>query len=351
MGNQFLKQILTIWRKFSFLHKALIFSSCGAFLLFLALPKAEKEEKSVVQKVAPVGFELFDGGTWIKGEKELQMLELRALKGQLESEIEKFENVEEASVILDFGQTRPLGGVVAKPKASALLQLVPGTFLSQSTLWAITSHLVGGVRNLESADVAISDTTGRVYKALGEDPKVAKMIRDEKLKSDLSLMLCKIVGPSHFHLALDENRLSIILDQEASGSNSVKEIAKSCAHLVGADVAVSIEKVSFAKKKIPQVTTEEKKNYLYYCPLLLLFFLPFLLRKKKKRSEKEIVQMIQGIDVERLIDSIKREEPHTIALLLSYLDTGRAEKVIKALPPETQEEVFAHLTDLESGNE
>jgi flagellar biosynthesis/type III secretory pathway M-ring protein FliF/YscJ len=33
------------------------------------------------------GYELFDSTTWIKGEKELQMLELRALKGQIEKDL------------------------------------------------------------------------------------------------------------------------------------------------------------------------------------------------------------------------------------------------------------------------
>jgi flagellar motor switch protein FliG len=57
--------------------------------------------------------------------------------------------------------------------------------------------------------------------------------------------------------------------------------------------------------------------------------------------------MIQKIDIDKLVATIKKEEPSTIALFLSYLDPTRAEKVITSLPDKIQEEVYVHLSEIE----
>ncbi|MDF2577048.1 MAG: fliF [Chlamydiales bacterium] len=150
------------------------------------------------------GFELFDTNTWIKGEKELQVLEMRALKGQLERDIAEYENIKTANVILDIAPPRPFGGSMYKTKASVILNLMPGARLSSSQLRAITYHVAGAVRGLVPNMVAISDTTGKLYQAI--DPEGdTDMLRsaeaglEERIKSKVDGMLAMVVGADNFY--------------------------------------------------------------------------------------------------------------------------------------------------------
>ncbi len=150
------------------------------------------------------GFELFDTNTWIKGEKELQVLEMRALKGQLEQDIAEYENIRSANVILDISPPRPFGGSMYRAKSSTILNLMPGARLSQSQLRAITFHISGAVRGLTPNMVAISDTTGKLYQALDPDGDI-DMVRseevalEERLKSKIDGMLGLVVGHGNFY--------------------------------------------------------------------------------------------------------------------------------------------------------
>ena len=150
------------------------------------------------------GFELFDSGTWIKGEKELQILELRALKGQLENDISEFDNIRSASVILDIAPPRPFGGTIYKTKASVILNLVPGARISQSELRAITYHISGAVRGLTPNMVAISDTTGRLYQSIDPEGNTdtirnAELALEEHVKAKIDGLLATVVGFDNYY--------------------------------------------------------------------------------------------------------------------------------------------------------
>ena len=150
------------------------------------------------------GFELFDSNTWIKGEKELQILEMRALKGELEKDITEYDNIKTASVIIDVPPPRPFGGSLYKTKASAILGLMPGARLNASQLRAITYHISGAIRGLTPNMVAISDTTGKLYQSF--DPngdfdtlKSSEIALEERLKSKIDGMLSMVVGHDNFY--------------------------------------------------------------------------------------------------------------------------------------------------------
>ena len=153
---------------------------------------------------ASKGFELFDTNTWIKGEKELQVLEMRALKGQLERDVMEYENIHSARVILDISPPRPFGGAMYKAKASIILGLSPGARLNQSQLRAMTFHIAGAVRGLTPNMVAISDTTGRLYQAHDPEGEV-DLIRseetalEERVKAKVDGMLGLVVGHGNYY--------------------------------------------------------------------------------------------------------------------------------------------------------
>jgi flagellar M-ring protein FliF len=150
------------------------------------------------------GFELFDSDTWIKGEKELQILEMRAIQGELQNDISEYENIKNANVILNIAPPRPFGGSLYKTKASVILTLMPGARLSNSQLRSITYHVAGAVRGLSPNMVAISDTTGKLYQPF--DPngdydilRSAEVSVEERIKSKIDGMLAMVVGPDNFY--------------------------------------------------------------------------------------------------------------------------------------------------------
>jgi flagellar M-ring protein FliF len=150
------------------------------------------------------GYELFDNTTWIKGEKELQILELRALKGQLEQDLSHFDNVRKASVIIDIPPARSFGGANYKTKASVILDLVPGARLSQQELRAITYHISGAVRGLTPSMVAISDTTGKLYQGLDYDGmqdsiRSSEIAAEDYIKAKIDGMLSTVLGFDNFY--------------------------------------------------------------------------------------------------------------------------------------------------------
>lgn len=150
------------------------------------------------------GYDLFDSTTWIKGEKELQILELRAIKGQLEQDISHFDNVRKANIIIDIPPARSFGGVNYKTKASVILDLVPGARLSQQELRAITYHISGAVRGLAPNMVAISDTSGRLYQGLDYDGaqdsiRSAEIAAEDYIKAKIDGMLSTVLGFDNFY--------------------------------------------------------------------------------------------------------------------------------------------------------
>lgn len=160
-------------------------------------PKAHSEK----------GFELYDSNTWIKGEKELQILEMRALKSQLEQDISEFENIRSAKVILDIAPQRPLSGNQAQTKASIILTLKPAARLSPQEVRAITYHVAGAIRGLKPNMIAISDTTGKLYQAIDPDSNLnvlhnEELAFEEHLKAKIDGMLAKIVGMDNFYSSI-----------------------------------------------------------------------------------------------------------------------------------------------------
>jgi flagellar biosynthesis/type III secretory pathway M-ring protein FliF/YscJ len=151
------------------------------------------------------GFDIFDNNTWIKGEKELQILELRALKGQLEKDISQFENIRMATVILDIPPARAFGASsMNKTKASIILNLKPGARINNQELRAITSHVASAVRGLTTNMIAISDTSGKLYQTIDSEGTFdtmqnAELSVEDHLKAKIDGILTKIVGIDNFY--------------------------------------------------------------------------------------------------------------------------------------------------------
>jgi flagellar M-ring protein FliF len=323
------------------------------------------------------GFELFDTNTWIKGEKELQVLEMRALKGQLEKDLCAFEHIKSASVILDIPPQRTFNGTKYSTKASVILTLMPGARLSASELKAVTNHLAGAVRGLEPNMIAISDTSGKLYKAI--DPHAsedsgydAARLFEEHMEEKISELLTRLVGQEHFYTtvqavfdkdtqAVSSLSISVVIDKIAlisSQDNFKQEIERQLAALAkgyGLEVSPVVDYIPFEQREIKKQNKEERRNL----PLILtLFFIvaaffaalfPFLKKNQKngKKEEESLFRVMTRIDVNKLAHTIQREDPQTVAMMLSYLEPSRAEQMIAALDTELQERVLYYLSEME----
>lgn len=327
------------------------------------------------------GFELFDSNTWIKGEKELQVLEMRALKGQLEKDLAGFDQIKSASVILDLAPSRSLGSSPYKTKASVILTLMPNAHLSTSQLRAITYHLTGAVRGLEPNRIAISDTTGHLYQAIHEgtleNSTDAQLIFEGHLKGKIDQVLAKMVGEEHFFSTVQAQidreskqaaALSVhaLIDQEAVVDPTErlvfeKEITKQLTALTsgyGVPVEAVVDFFPFKRKNTPYIEKEKRENttILFVTTAILVvglavagYFFLFQSRQKKSKSEPKdpLLHLMTTVDLQRLARSIEGEDPETIAEMISYLEPSRAEKLIAAFPRELQERILFHLTEME----
>ncbi|MBS0623785.1 MAG: hypothetical protein JSS62_04105 [Verrucomicrobia bacterium] len=315
------------------------------------------------------GFELFDTNTWIKGEKELQVLEMRALKGQLEHDLTEFENIKRASVILDVPPTRTFGNQSLKTKASVILTLMPQAQLSLSQLRAVCYHLAGAVRGLEPRMIAVSDTKGRLYQAI--DAKETSEISDQDiiveshLKEDIESLLQTVLGEDNFYVsvrcagaAAPDPCVAIVLNKHAMQENMQEELSRQIQTL-GRGYSLTVEPtldiLPFERTRGLRKEPQSSNNYLgiafLACSLLAtIAFISSLLwwmrRNPKKEADVEAAIMTK-IDIAKLASSLEEEDPETIAMMLTYLEPKKAEEILSAFPVPLQEQV---LTELEKAS-
>ncbi len=344
------------------------------------------------------GFELFDSNTWIKGDKEIQVLQVRALKGQLQQDLAEFENIKSASVILDLPGQHLFGDEKEEAKASVILNLMPNAHLSHSELRAITYHLAGAVRGLKPNMIAISDTKGRLYQAI--DPEVknpivigAELLFEEQLKEKVSSLVHALLGKKPFFVsicaklkeeaklngiyeAIDDVQLFLLLDSRSFENDAIfeglkPELVKQIALLMQMacpSFSIKIERSLF------HVHDEWIRAKRPSSPLLFLllaasgFTLIFLVaafihntlkRRKKKRGflhreidlsaeNGSIDSILARLNSKALYSLLCEEEPESLALFFAEIEKENAEKLISILPLDLQQKILKALASLKS---
>ncbi len=383
-------QFFKIWKEIKPLQKLvavaiLLFVSTVLGYLVLKSMAGQQAAKKVAREEAQLldlaatnalrndqrkGFELFDTNTWIKGDKELQVLEMRALKGQLEKDLADFDQIKSARVILDISPGRSFGNTSYKTKASVILTLNPAAHLGTSQLRAITNHLAGAVHGLEPHMVAISDTTGKLYKAIdsgGEEEYLsnASLAFEQHLGQKIQALLQVLVGEGHYFSTVQAmvdkgsqhpRSVSVIVAIDQEHGELVKEIEAYLHHMVSGyemPLYLTVEAIAFEKKKKPWIETKKQGRYggLIVTSVVVLVALaclyPLMRRYRTQKNDDSLFQVMTRVDVDKLAESIEDEDPQTIALMLSYLEPARAERLIAALPEALQEEILNHLSEIE----
>lgn len=269
------------------------------------------------------GFELFDSPTWIKGEKELQVMEMRALKGQLESDISSYNDILSANISLDISPPRPFGGSIYRTTASVILKLRPGTRISNSELRAITYHLSGAVRGLEPNMIAISDTTGHLYQAIDPDGGIDTLRSEEvaledHIKAKIDGLLAMAFGINNFYTTVQvvmnreqrtEHKTTFKDQTLTNGNNKTTfssiptdsvDIKSSPGRIQSISASVAIDKTDFLNPSGISHENDSKAN----------------LDQIKKDIENQIMTIIKGygVPVNVAVDfvNLNKGEPATV---------------------------------------
>lgn len=111
------------------------------------------------------GNELYDSPTWGKTDREMAVLERRALEGELARTLEQLHGIERASVHLGLPESSPLRKLERPAKASVVLTVRGAGTLSAEQVASITYLVANAVPALSPDQVALLDSDGRLLSA------------------------------------------------------------------------------------------------------------------------------------------------------------------------------------------
>jgi hypothetical protein len=333
----------------------------------IEVPKEEVEvlrTQLLSSQESSKGFELFDTNTWIKGDKELQVLEMRALKGQLERDLAGFDSIQSARVSFDTAPAKKFSGGTVQAKASVILTLQNKNPLSWTQLHAVTAHMAGAVRGLEPHMVAVSDTQGRLYQIPDDTTenyfsRVQRLLIAEKMQVDVRSFLDQLIGSENYHLTLhgDEENLSLSLCYNERVPVEQQQLSdlltKHLKHLTK-NLDLDLSALPFCTGGQEKVDSAPLWGFFHIALFVLLllgapalYFFRFKEKKNRVVDEEKLTKIVPKINLEKLAKSLEREDPELIAWTLSYLEPHRAQKIMDRFPQDFQEEVMHHLSEME----
>ena len=153
-----------------------------------------------------VGFEIFDKTEFGTTEFVQQINYKRALQGELSRTIEKFDEVDEARVMIVMPKDSVFIEDTKPASASVLLRLT--NEIPESKVDAVVNLVAGAVKDLPTERITVTDTSGRIlYRGKSEAEKAAeiadkrvntqvkyKKFYEESLAKRIETMLERIVG-------------------------------------------------------------------------------------------------------------------------------------------------------------
>jgi flagellar M-ring protein FliF len=150
------------------------------------------------------GYALLDEQGITTSEFQQQVSYQRALEGELSKTLESLEGVRSAVVHVALPEDEVFVTEEAKPTASVLLDLAPGTALSGEQIQAVTNLVSSSVQDMEPDQVTVADSTGQVLSAAGTGVTAAagdarSQVESEyeaRLSASAQKILDSVVGPN-----------------------------------------------------------------------------------------------------------------------------------------------------------
>ncbi|MFK8138993.1 MAG: flagellar basal-body MS-ring/collar protein FliF [Bdellovibrionales bacterium] len=157
--------------------------------------------ESNVSKIGSIGLEIFDKQDFGLTTRAQQVNYQRALQGELMRSINSLEVVRKSKVILALPQKKTFLEEAGQPKASVVLDLYPGKALSKSQIKGITNLVSAAVENLNSENVTIVNSVGKVLSrssgiggAMTNEMVELKERIERNLEDRIESILSRVVG-------------------------------------------------------------------------------------------------------------------------------------------------------------
>ena len=166
------------------------------------------------------GYALLDKQGITTSEFQQQVTYQRALEGELSNTLEALDGVNQAVVHVALPKDEVFVTEQAKPTASVLLDLAPGTKLSGEQIQAVTNLVSSSVQDMDPDQVTVTDSTGHVLSApgtgitagAGDARSQVEQEYEARLAANAQQILDTVVGPGHAKVSV---RADVDLSQAA----------------------------------------------------------------------------------------------------------------------------------------
>ncbi|AGJ64174.1 type III secretion system protein [Chlamydia trachomatis] len=268
----------------------------------------------------------------------LQSIEIQAKKEQLEKDLTLFEPVLQATVALSQEED-------SLAEISVILSLPQASTLSPSLVHSITDYLTRSVPGLTKEHITLSDQHGNLYSPLFEQSNTL-------LTTSLERSLQTILPQTHFALnyipVADEGHLQLLVDEDYLNTLPKGARVKLLSHMqeilsAFSEMHPSVDIVPFLKPvahKTSRLSSIVLSITIVLLSLGILGFATFYLAFHTYDHVSQQKEKIQSINIPKLIEMMKRESPEKVALILSYLDSAKAEELLNKLPEEMKSAVL-----------
>lgn len=273
-------------------------------------------------------------GIWMKEKTRangtFQEGELHTLKRQIENDLELFVKIHQARVLFDLHPSKSFPQQKVS-KASVLLSLAEGAFLTEAEVLAISYHVASAIGELDVKQISITDTEGRLYKKQDSASCILYPLSPkESIAKSVDSFLQKIVGKNHYSFFIECTAIHLLIDEKYhSCQNNFLAFLLKEIHAVDPEMTVTIDWSAFEK---PSIFSKIYWAGIVFC--LIVFGGIYGIKKTKEHKQVKNVQ---------LAELIKNQPPKTLAIMLSYLEPGKAKKILDALPLAMQEEIANHF--------
>jgi flagellar M-ring protein FliF len=171
------------------------------------------------------GYALLDEQGITTSEFQQQVTYQRALEGELSKTLEALAGVQSAVVHVALPKDEVFVTDQAKPTASVLLDLAPGTTLSGEQIQAVTNLVSSSVQDMDPEQVTVADSTGQVLSAAGTGATAAagdarsqvELDYEKRLSESAKKILTTVLGPGHAEVSV---RADVDLSQKDTTSET-----------------------------------------------------------------------------------------------------------------------------------
>jgi flagellar M-ring protein FliF len=171
------------------------------------------------------GYALLDQQGITTSEFQQQTTYQRALEGELSKTLEALAGVQSAVVHVALPKDEVFVTDQAKPTASVLLDLAPGTALSGEQIQAVTNLVSSSVQDMDPDQVTVADSSGQVLSAPGTGITAAagdarsqvELEYEARLADNAQQILDRVVGPGHAEVSV---RADVDLSQRDTTSET-----------------------------------------------------------------------------------------------------------------------------------